>query len=78
MVENVVSAVVLGFTALTVLFSWINTWKSAANFFFGLALALLAVSLVSLARWYRLGDLDPKFKFLILALGIDLLLLSTF
>ncbi|KXS10022.1 hypothetical protein M427DRAFT_140090 [Gonapodya prolifera JEL478] len=74
--ENIVSAVVIGFVALTVIFSWVNTYKGAANFFFGAGLIVLLLCEVQLVRWYRLGDLDPKFKWLILALGVSVVFFS--
>ncbi|KAI9002133.1 hypothetical protein DFJ74DRAFT_696719 [Hyaloraphidium curvatum] len=76
LLENVVSGVTIAFVGITVLFCIVNTGKAAAHFFLGIVLALLASCEVQLVRWYRLGDLDPKFKWLILGLGASLIMLA--
>ncbi|KAI9096050.1 hypothetical protein DFS34DRAFT_623765 [Phlyctochytrium arcticum] len=77
MIENVIGAGVFAFVALTFVFSIINGFgKSGNHFFLGLTLAGFTFVTVQLIRWYRLGELDTKYKLLILVLGASLLLLA--
>ncbi|KAI8325307.1 hypothetical protein GQ54DRAFT_6116 [Martensiomyces pterosporus] len=41
----------------------------------GLCVSLFAAIEVRLVKWYRLGDLEPKFKYVIFALGFSITLL---
>eukprot|EP00127_Corallochytrium_limacisporum_P002085 Clim_evm4s102 gene=Clim_evmTU4s102 len=38
---------------------------SSIHVFFGIAVVMMAVNVVTLVKWYREGDLEPKFKKLI-------------
>ncbi|KAL7747825.1 hypothetical protein RI367_006760 [Sorochytrium milnesiophthora] len=75
--EKAAETVIFAFAGLTVLFGVINGFaKSAAHLFYALELAALVACEFNLIKWYRLGDVDPKFKYLILGLGGCILLQS--
>ncbi|KNC98094.1 uncharacterized protein SPPG_06504 [Spizellomyces punctatus DAOM BR117] len=77
MIENVIGAGVLAFVVLTFIFSLINGFgRSANHLFLGLVLLSFTFVAIQLIRWYRLGDLDPKFKFLILTMGVSVVILG--
>jgi hypothetical protein len=62
------------FTSVTIIISWIKTaTSSGVHFFFGANVGCYAAITVFLIRWYRIGDLDPKFKYMITALSLSLL-----
>lgn len=64
------------FTVLTIIFSIVQGFsKSVVHLFLGASIASIAACLVVLVRWFRNGDLDPKFKFLIAGIGASLTLL---
>ncbi|KAJ3084139.1 hypothetical protein HK102_000752 [Quaeritorhiza haematococci] len=77
LVENAVGSAVLLFVGLTFIFSLINGFgKSFSHLLLGVCLISFTLITVQLIRWYRLGDLDPKFKFLILTMGLSIVLLG--
>ncbi|KAJ1923132.1 hypothetical protein IWQ60_004422 [Tieghemiomyces parasiticus] len=77
LIEHAVGGVVLLFVSLTVLFSIINGFsKTILHLFLGLAVVMLTLCELQLIRWYRMGDLEPKFKFMIVGLGFSIVYLS--
>jgi len=54
------------FILLTFIFSIVNgVQDNPINIIYGVALLFVGVLVFILWRWYRVGDLDPKFKYLI-------------
>ncbi|KAK3811160.1 MAG: hypothetical protein J3Q66DRAFT_59326 [Benniella sp.] len=74
-VEQGAGITVLVFVSLTLLFSIINTHKSGAHLMLGFIITGFALCLGHLLRAWRNGDLDPKFKYFILAQTVLLTLL---
>ncbi|ORX96260.1 hypothetical protein K493DRAFT_314592 [Basidiobolus meristosporus CBS 931.73] len=76
LIEQIVSGVVTVFATLTAIFSVINAFtKGLVHLFFGACVVAFTLCEMKLLQWYRLGDLEPKFKYLILAQGLALLVL---
>ncbi|KAI8994387.1 hypothetical protein BC832DRAFT_592360 [Gaertneriomyces semiglobifer] len=76
MIEKGIQAAVLGFVVITFIFSLVTGFSTSFNnLFLGVCLAAFTFTTVQLIRWYRLGDLDPKFKLLILISLASLILL---
>ncbi|KAJ1983356.1 hypothetical protein H4R33_004778 [Dimargaris cristalligena] len=76
-IELIIGGVGLFFICLTVLFSLIHGFgKSIIHLFFGLGIVALTLCELQLVRWYRMGDLEPKFKYMIASLGVSLLYIS--
>ncbi|KAG0329830.1 hypothetical protein BGZ99_000059 [Dissophora globulifera] len=67
LIEQGAGITILVFVSLTLLFSIINTHKSGAHLVLGFIITGFALCLGHLLRAWRNGDLDPKFKYFILA-----------
>ncbi|KAL1917815.1 uncharacterized protein VTP21DRAFT_3649 [Calcarisporiella thermophila] len=77
LIEQLVSIVVIGFVAITAFLTILHGLVSSFIFLvFGMCIVGFAVLLITLLRWYRSGDLEPKFRWYILAHAILLTLLS--
>ncbi|KAI8821976.1 uncharacterized protein EV422DRAFT_525169 [Fimicolochytrium jonesii] len=69
LLENTIGLSVGAVIALTFLFSlWTGIGQSWNNIFLGLVLLAFSGVTYQLILWYRSGDLDPKFKTIILVL----------
>lgn len=63
-----VNTVIIILTVLLVFFTAISAFisgVSALDLFFVVCIVLFCISNLTLIMWYRVGDLDPKFKILI-------------
>ncbi|KAI8914059.1 hypothetical protein DFJ77DRAFT_465736 [Powellomyces hirtus] len=77
MIENAIGIGLGLFVALTFIFSIITGFSTSSNnLFMGIALLAFSAVTAQLIGWYRLGDLDPKFKIAILTMGASVLLLA--
>ncbi|KAJ3147338.1 hypothetical protein HDU89_005689 [Geranomyces variabilis] len=76
MIENGAGTIIGVFVALTLIFSVIEGFStSATHFFLGIVLLMFSAVTVQLISWFRLGDLDPKFKLAILTMVLGVCLL---
>ncbi|KAI7885010.1 hypothetical protein K492DRAFT_24030 [Lichtheimia hyalospora FSU 10163] len=75
-INNALSYLVMGFVAFTLLSSMVHGFgKSPVHFLFGISVLVYALCLRKLMSWWDIGDLDPKFKWLIIAQAASLTLL---
>ncbi|KAI8142655.1 hypothetical protein BJV82DRAFT_613725 [Fennellomyces sp. T-0311] len=75
-VNNAISAVVMSFVLFTLLSSVVHGFgKSPVHLLFGISVLVFALCLRKLMKWWNIGDLDPKFKWLIIAQAASLSLL---
>ncbi|KAJ1677142.1 hypothetical protein EV182_006783 [Spiromyces aspiralis] len=73
MMERAVSGVVLTTACITVLMSLIKGFVSSyVHILLGLVIAIFTYCEILLVKWYRIGDLEPKFKYMIAALAVGI------
>ncbi|KAK8726630.1 hypothetical protein OTU49_009963 [Cherax quadricarinatus] len=66
--DRLVNAVIIFVTTLMVVITSVSAFFPGPSFldiFFVVCIILICISHLTLIVWYRLGDLDPKFKKLI-------------
>ncbi|KAG2218687.1 hypothetical protein INT45_003954 [Circinella minor] len=67
-ISNVISFFVMCFVLFTLASSIIHGFgKSPVHLFFGISVLVFALCLRKLIKWWNIGDLDPKFKWVIIA-----------
>ncbi|KAJ2738085.1 hypothetical protein GGI20_006327 [Coemansia sp. BCRC 34301] len=76
-IERFANVFIIAISLATVTYSLVSSVHTGVvlHALLGVCVALFAAIEVRLVNWYRLGDLEPHFKYMIFALGFAITLL---